>query len=185
VARWSLQWHSNASTCRPHQLSPNWHVGPMSRCCVTMRLACHANGLIRVMMVWISRDIRKRLDAGVRPIGHNISLRFTRLSHKKTKIPTPPCAVSASLRHVVLRPPPRPGRALGEGGILAGPRSGAASCCQAAPPSSAIGGRNRLFHALLYVAWKKGEKRMFQAYISSVSDVSEACCKCFRWMLQK
>jgi hypothetical protein len=29
------------------------------------------------------------------------------------------------------------------------------------------------------------EKHMLQAYISSVSGVSYACCKCFMWMLQK
>ena len=70
------------------------------------------------------------------------------------------------------------------GPSLAGPRvgAGAATRCQAAPPSSAVGGRNRSFPVLLYVA-RKGEKRMLQASISSVSDVSEVCCKCFRWML--
>jgi hypothetical protein len=29
------------------------------------------------------------------------------------------------------------------------------------------------------------EKRMLQYYVSSVSGVSYACCKCFMWMLQK
>jgi hypothetical protein len=28
-------------------------------------------------------------------------------------------------------------------------------------------------------------KHILQAYISSVSDVLEICCNCFRWMLQK
>jgi hypothetical protein len=28
-------------------------------------------------------------------------------------------------------------------------------------------------------------KHMLQAYVSSVSDISEVYCKCFRWMLQK
>jgi hypothetical protein len=26
---------------------------------------------------------------------------------------------------------------------------------------------------------------MLQAYVSCVSDVSDACCNCFMWMLQK
>jgi hypothetical protein len=28
-------------------------------------------------------------------------------------------------------------------------------------------------------------KRMLQKYVSSISDVSSGCCKCFTWMLQK
>ena len=65
------------------------------------------------------------------------------------------------------------------------PGTGIAGHCQAVPPSSAAGGRNRPFPALLSVARKKGEKRMLQAYLSSVSDVLEVCCKCLVWMLQK
>jgi hypothetical protein len=69
---------------------------------------------------------------------------------------------------------------------LAGPRQGAGATarCQAAPPSSTAAGRNRPFPTLLYVVRKNGEKHGLPAYISSVSDVSEVRCKCFRWMLQ-
>jgi len=94
--------------------------------------------------------------------------------------PSPP-------RHAVLRPPPHPGQAPEEGVSLAEHRlgTGATGCCQAAPPSSTTGGRNRPFPTLLCVAWKKGEKRILQAYLSSVSDVLEVRCNYFRWMLQK
>jgi hypothetical protein len=43
--------------------------------------------------------------------------------------------------------------------------------------------QNRPFPALLCaVQKKKVEKHMLQAYVSSVSDVPEVCCKCFMWM---
>jgi hypothetical protein len=69
-------------------------------------------------------------------------------------------------------------------GARRGGRCGAAGHCEATPPSSAVGGRNRPSPALLCVAWKKDEKRMLQAYISIVSYVSKVCSKCFGWMLQ-
>jgi hypothetical protein len=64
------------------------------------------------------------------------------------------------------------------------PGIGVAGRCLAAPPSSATGGRNLPFSALLYVAWNKGEKHIVHAYISSVSDVSEVCCNSCTCMLQ-
>jgi hypothetical protein len=46
-------------------------------------------------------------------------------------------------------------------------------------------GQNRSSPALRCVVRKKGEKRILQASISSLSNVSEVCCKCFIRMLQK
>jgi hypothetical protein len=59
---------------------------------------------------------------------------------------------------------------------LRSPREGAVMVLPSACP----------FYALrCIVRKKKGEKRMLEAYVSSVSDISQVCCKCFMRMLQK
>jgi hypothetical protein len=63
------------------------------------------------------------------------------------------------------------------------PGAGAAGHCQAAPPSSAASCPEPPVPRC--VVWKKGENCMLQAYVLTVSNVSEVCCKCFQMNVAK